>query len=525
MHRRLFRRFSAAACLATMLVAGGSATSAAVDFGTRQGTQWSPYLQWIVENPTFSGNAFDVQATVDFTHHPSGEKRRTEMFYMGGRSWAFRFTGTQLGTWSLVTSSEDQDLDGHTGKVVIAANSGAVPNGFLKNFGGKWGWEGTHKVFVPQLVMWDYIAGSNSPRAFHDRPTLVGQKIQEFLVEHGFNGFHVPVIGGRWFDLDAASDRVEPTMEEPDIRTFEALELLIAKTHAAGGMVHIWPWGDHSRGQTSRSLTGGMGGPIDLRLQRYIAARLGPLPGWSMGYGFDLDEWVTAKEVRSWHDSMHRHLGWSHFLGGRPVGPNQGTDHATDASWNQGLDYSSYEHHRPTYDVYLAALRATPDRPVMSEDRFRIRKGQYPKKDYTAELTRRGLYHSTMAGGVANIWGIHPDISPGSVYPNKGEIKTYSTFFDEKGRFLADMAPANQLSGDGDTRILRSQRTRSLVLYRENAAEIQIDLTGMPGPLPAVAVNTKEAYAEVQLGTLQPHTQRIKLPAVSDWVVAIGHYR
>ena len=518
-------RLSITACLIAVSAVGGPASSLAADLGTMQGTQWYPYLQWTVVNPTWSGNAFDVLATVEFTHHLSGDTRRMEMFFVGGESWAFRFTGTRLGMWSFVTSSEDEDLRGHTGKVMIAPNPRTDAHGFLKKFGSKWGWEATENVFVPQLVMWDYIAGNNNPRVFHNKPELVDRKIKQFIIDHGFNGFHIPVVGGRWFDLNAARDSVESTMNEPAPRTFEALELLIAKTHQAGGLVHIWPWGDHQRSQTSRSLTGGIGGVIDKRLQSYIAARLGPIPGWSMGYGFDLDEWVTASQVKAWRDSMHQHMGWCHFLGGRPVGPNHGTDHTSNALWNKGLDYSSYEHHRPTYEVYLAAVQAKPGQPVMSEDRFRIRTGRYPEKDYNEELTRRGLYHSTMAGGVANIWGIHPDISPGGVYPNKSQIKTYSVFFHDKGRFLADMVSVNQLSGDADTRILFSRSAQSFVLYRENTDAIQVDLTGMPVSLSTVAVDTKKAYSEIHLGDLQPIALTIKLPEFSDWVVAVGHFR
>lgn len=519
-HPRLLK---VVACLIAV-AAGGSASVTAADLGTKKGTQWSPYLQWTVTNPKWSGNAFDVPASVEFTRRPSGEKRRTEMFHVGGKSWEFRFTGTRAGTWSFVASSEDEDLRGHTGKVTVAPNPRADVHGFLKQFGSKWGWEGTENGFVPQLVMWDYIAGSNSPKAFHNKPKLVDRMIEQFIEEHGFNGFHVPVVGGRWFDLDATSDRVKSTMTDPDPRTFEALELLITRTHQAGGMVHIWPWGDNSRSQTPRSLKGGIGGAVDRRLQRYIAARLGPIPGWSMGYGFDLDEWVTASQVRAWRDSVHRHMGWSHFLGGRPVGPNHGTDHAGNATWNKRLDYSSYEHHRPTYEVYLAAAQAVADQPVMSEDRFRIRRGRYPKKDYSEELTRRGLYHSTMAGGVANIWGIHPDLGPGGVYPNKDQIKTYSVFFHDKGRFLPDMMPAGKLSADADTRVLLSRSAKSLVLYREAAAAIHVDLSGMGGALPGVAVDTTKAYSEIPLGAFQPKAQTIKLPAASDWVVAVGRF-
>jgi hypothetical protein len=208
--------------------------------------------------------------------------------------------------------------------------------------------------------MWDYIAGSNSPKAFHNKPRFVDRMIDRFLVGHGFNGFHLPVIGGRWFDLDATTDRAKPAMTDPDRRTFEALELLITRTH--------------------------------------------------------------------------------------------------------------------------------------------------------------------QAGGVANIWGIHPDLGPGGVYPNKDQIKTYSRFFHDKGRFLPDMTPAGKLSADADTRVLLSRRSRSLLLYRQAAREMRVDLTLMPAPQPAVAADTRKAYLEVQLGSLQPKAQTIKLPAVSDWAVAVGGF-
>ncbi len=517
-------RFSIFTCIIAISIFGDPSYLMAADLSTMQGTQWYPYLQWTIKNPTRKENAFDVLATVEFTHHLSGDTRRTEMFFVGGESWAFRFSGTRPGIWSFVTSSEDEDLGGHTGKVMIAPNPRTDAHGFLKKFGSKWAWEGTENAFVPQLVMWFYITGSNSPRVFHNKPELVGRKIKQFIIEHGFNGFHIPVIGGRWFDINCERDSVESSMNEPDPRTFEALELLITNTHRAGGLVHIWLWGDHQRSQTPKSLNGGIGGLIDKRLQLYIAARLGPIPGWSMGYGFDLDEWVTASQVKAWRNFMHQHMGWNHFLGGRPMGPNHGIEHSINVQWNKGLDYSSYEHHRPTYEVYLAAVQAMPDQPVMSEDRFRIRTGRYPKKDYNEELSRRGLYHSTMAGGVANIWGIHPDISPGGVYPKKNQIKTYSVFFYDKGRFLPDMVPANQLSDDSNTRILFSRNAQSLVLYRENTDTINVDLTGMAESLSAVAVDTRKAYSEIQLGDLQPVAQTIKLPRVSDWVVAAGNF-
>jgi len=161
---------------------------------------------------------------------------------------------------------------------------------------------------------------------------------------------------------------------------------------------------------------------------------------------------------------------------------------------------------------------------VLSEDRFRIRRSRYADKDYGPDLVRRGLYESTLAGGVGNIWGIDPALAPGGVFPNREEFRSYALFFGGQGRFLADMVPANHLSQDPATRVLLSPGADSLVAWGEEADELRLDLSGLSGPLPAVAVDTRRAYREIQLGVLPPVVQTLQLPSRSDWVVAIGRF-
>lgn len=302
----------------------------------RVGEQYRPFIEWSLDNPTHSGNPYDLVATATFVHGESLESRTTEMFYSGGDTWRFRFTGTQTGEWTFTTSSSDPDLNGHGGTVTIDPNPDPDAHGFVKKFGEKWGWQGTEEAFVPQLVMYD------NPVHYHDAPAKIDADVQTFLVEHGFNGFHTCVYC-RWFDIN--EDRYDSIdVPDPDPRTFEALELLITRTHAAGGLVHIWAWGDESRHMTP--IKWGKNESEDRRLQRYIAARLGPLPGWTMGYGFDCDEWVVEDDLLLWHEYMHQHFGWSHFLGARDRNPNQPSDPLTQIY--EGLDYSGYEHHRPS---------------------------------------------------------------------------------------------------------------------------------------------------------------------------------
>jgi PKD repeat protein len=471
----------------------------------RSGKVWEP-VEWSLENTTYSGNPFDLDATVTFTHTASGESRRTGIFYDGNNMWKFRFTGTRTGSWTFTTSSSDPDLNGKSGTVTVEPNPG-VP-GFMTKFGDKWGRLGLDEAFVPQYVMY------GGPTYFYNNPGRIDADIQTFLVEHGFTGFHVLVFC-RWFDINQPTNVNLPSDPNPDPRTFEALEMLITKVHEAGGVVHFWMWGDDERDQTP--VRWGKNGTVDKRLQRYIAARLGPLPGWSMSYGFDLDEWVVEDDLQEWHIYMQQHFGWSHFLGARDPGPNSPSE-----PFNQiyeGLDYSSYEQHKPDYNRYVETLEARPNKPSFSEDRFRMR-NEGRAKDYNMEETRRGLWHSTMAGGVANIWGnllSGGDIS--ASYPNPEQIRTYATFFED--RFRKDMFRCNTLT---DGVCLQQPDNAHFIFYKEDTDSIQLDLSGMAGVQAAVAVDTKNDYLEINLGTLNVSDQTWNAPYTSDWAIAVGDF-
>lgn len=146
----------------------------------------------------------------------------------------------------------------------------------------------------------------SGPHNYYNNPGRIDAEIQTFLVQHGFNGFHTPVYC-RWLNIEQTS--CSQNNADPDPRTFEALESLITRVYNAGGVVHIWVWSDNSNGGNPNSLPGGINGEVDRRLQRYIAARLGPIPGWTMGYGFDLWEWTNGNQLTTWHDYMQTHFG------------------------------------------------------------------------------------------------------------------------------------------------------------------------------------------------------------------------
>ena len=486
---RVFR--TCTLCLAALSVATSSCLGA-------EARLWEP-VDFELSNPAYQGNPFDVVAKATCIHEDTGQRIRQGLFFAGEGTWKLRFTGTRPGRWTITTASEDTDLAGFKTTVDVQPNPGA--GGFVTNLNGKWGRSGTGRAFVPQYVMY------TSPDVIAGRPQRIDRDIREFLVDHGFNGFHT-WVACRWFDINKTrSHEIDDPDPNPDFRTFEALELLIRKVYAAGGVTHIWAWGDEQRRMTPKRW--GLNGKIDKRLQRYICARLGPLPGWTMGYGWDLQEWVDRDELRTWHRYMHQHFGYPHLLGARAPKLTQIYD---------GLDYSSYQQHRPDYTIYVRAINQYPDKPTFLEDRFRVRKNVYPDKDYDFEMTRRGLWHSTMAGGAANIWGnlLDPrDDGMSHPYPNEHQIKTWSRFWSN--RFSKDMIPDNSLT-DG---VCLKDPGRLLVFYKENTSAIRMNLADIDIKR-IFAVDTCAEYREMPVTNPQSAPDQVfQVRHRSDWAVAV----
>jgi len=489
-------------CLAlTVALAVVGATSVATT--PRRATQWEP-TEWAVPDVAHDGNPFDVVASVTFEHAETGETRVTEMFALGGGEWRFRFTGTRPGRWTYRSESVVAALDGLSGVVDVAPNADGV--GFVTHVGSKWarqvGADARLEALAPQYVMYD------TPDLYHDDPGKIDDDIATFMVGHGFTGFHTYVFA-RWFDIHNERTQDMPDDVNPDPRTFDALELLIAKTHAAGGVTHLWAWGDESRRQTP--IRWGINGAVDKRLQRYIAARLGPLPGWTMGYGYDLWEWVDGDELAEWHAYMQSHMGWRHLLGARA------TKH-TLGQITEGLSYSAYEQHRPDYETYIRTIAARPAVPSFSEDRFRIRpNSRYPDKDYDEARSRRGLWRSAMAGGVANIWGNLDEDGRSMPYPHPEWFRCYATFFGD--RFTLDMEPAPSAADGGVA--MRSADGARYVFYVEEADSLSVDLSLMTGRGAVVVVDALERYTETGLGSVTAGKRTLRFGRVSDWAVAI----
>jgi len=302
--------------------------------------------------PVYECYEFEVKAenhSIVFVRHESGLTHKTIAFKEKGIS-KIRFTPNLGGYWIINNGR----------RVLIDSPRPHYAKGFVEALDGKWSRSAEHKPFIPQYIMYDKADIQNG--------------IQTFVKEHGFTGFHIT--------------NLRDFLKNP-----KYFETIIIETYRVGGVTHFWLWGDEQRKLTPNHFDG----DVEF-LYREIIARLGPIPGWTIGYGFDLFEWATPRELAGWHEYWYGLTSYKHLMGARGH-KNKYTDVAS-------LDYASWEWHRPVLGDYRNHIDRAKGKAVFSEDRFRIRNpSKYPEKDYSEELTLMGLWESFFSGGVANIWG------------------------------------------------------------------------------------------------------------------------
>lgn len=403
-------------------------------------------------------------AVVTITHE-SGIAHFSTVFRRGHANF-FRFTPSAQGEWN---STDGQSLK-------VDSPRPAYAHGFVINQSGKWARSATGQVFVPQYVMYD----GGDPAA----------AINEFVVGHGFTGLHIPNL--RHF-----------------ARFPEYFEEVVLKTYRAGGSTHFWIWGDEQRRLTPAHYPNAVddAGSVT-ELYELIAARLGPLPGWTVGFGFDLFEWLDEEDVDAYRDVMRQRTSYEHMLGARGFKNRYQTV-------IENADYASWEWHRPGYDDYLDHVERAGGIPAFSEDRFRIRDSiQHAAKDYDEALTVAGLWDSLLAGGVANIWGnAFDDGSFSQGYDSKESISRYRQFVDEY--FRVESQPVRSEAENAHCLVSLEK-----VLCRYANTD-RIDIGSHLRELPLISIELMDMESN-QTIFLQDYRTIIELPRQGDWILAIS---
>ncbi len=517
----------------------------AVDFGSTAGTVFQP-LDFSLTNASYSGNAFDVDAMATFTHSDPNHVITVGMYYNGGTEWKFRFTPTYPGTWTFTTASGDSDLNGSSGTVNVAADPNAL--GFIVGAG---------TMYARQVGTADNLKGQPYVIFMNERATNesinpgFGQNANiatfwttarrnDYIAQAKSVGCSAIFIHLNHQVFQAGVTRYDQhSSETPDLNTFAALETIINHAHSEGLAVHFWAWGDESRKWTPIGLPGGANGYVDKRMQRYMADRLGPLPNWTVGYGFDLFEWTDQAKVSEWANYITARSGYSHMLGARGL-PLVGPD-GTKATAPSNLMESYASHIRagqileaaPTggdnggpdsYDETLDNVLNDPNHPVLYEERHTYYRYwgtgylDWPTCDDVG--TRRLFWWWTMAGGAGGWIGFYPDY-PGAwdgPYAEANLLITHRTFWAD--RLSVGMAADNSLTSGGAVALAAGDLSE-IVFYAEDATSIVMNLGGAGLSWDAIAIDCELDYAEMDLGTVTASNQSWTAPYRSDWAISL----
>ena len=412
------------------------------------------WTDFTVEAPDAASGVdrWDVEGACTWTHEDSGAERTSLVWYSGEHdTYVYRFGASFEGRWTGVTSSPVEALDGLEFTVDVQPSSNPRRTGWSGQIPDEptaWarqhGPEGELAQRTPILIMMPSV------QRWHDDVSHMQSFVAEFNDNHGFNGGHISTIGRGWFEADSTGS-LEEAPETPDVRTFEALEAAAAEWSERGGWLHIWMWGKRPEGDFNY-LPGGHDGVHSQRINRYIAARLGPVPGWSMGIGWDVEFWTNETQIEWWLDDLIPQLGgWHHWLGVRysdsdigegvdPEPANRGQYLERGIRWNTlrpgDEQYAGWEHWRTeTSDSEIeAGVEVFSDRPMVSEDRFRRRDDAWPQKDMHDDDEILDEIPRWASRGVAAIYGrlIENSSDEGSdIWPNKAEIKSVIESLDE----------------------------------------------------------------------------------------------
>ncbi|MEM8758472.1 MAG: GC-type dockerin domain-anchored protein [Planctomycetota bacterium] len=527
-------RFACAVSLIVGLLVGAAPQHAAAQdpgaLGERVVEIYEVQQYW-VRIPPVGGNPFDVDGTVTFSGS-DGSEIETPMFYDGpddvGRSiYRFRFTGQKPGvTYQIETQSNVSGLDGHTGRLTTLPSSDPDGWGFVQAVGNRFAVErgpnGVLTGFLLNIVQTD-PAGSNSPfKHLHltdllDNPEGRTRQYARYARDHGFTAIYVLLTNHLL--TEGAFESADVTSDDPNIEVFRKLDRIVETAHEEGLHVHFWRWGDANRGWSPQQLPGGINGSVDRELTEYIGARLGPLPSWSIGYGFDLHEWVTPAQLESWRDRLVGSMGFPHVLSARSY-------RFSDAPWTMiGYSQGDTEMGRstdrePDYNELRSLFNSNSARPHLLEERNVLGRWGVDSDD-----TRMLMWRAAMAGGVGGWYGFFesdPAFTNDAGYTNQAALKTHADFW--RDRFQLDMQEDNDLTRGASQGqfALRSPSTNQIVVFGTNTSRVDLNLAGLSQPLEAVAVDTRLAYNEINLGSLSSNDQQWNAPYQSDWAISIN---
>ncbi len=266
------------------------------------------------------------------------------------------------------------------------------------------------------------------------------------------------------------------------------------------------------------------------RLMCYTTARLGPLPGWCMNFGFDTNELPNPESITSqWENYLNDRMGWNHMVCARgwknnafAINSYSGFSGSYELTTTRNGP-SGYEEIRNDVDSDISKPHLCEERNTYNRFKY-VEPGsgqepgdgpdQYGMGGFFGHFSVRFNSYGPFSQNCG--CGYHPDSL-------KCAFRCFRDFW-AKDRFMFDMAVDTGRVRNGTGYCLRTKDYKNFVFFVENDSRVEIDLGGMPGSRRVIVVDARNKYSEISKGSMSAGWRTIDFGYASDWAITVEDF-
>ncbi len=432
--------------------------SAAAEVG-----RWQRY-EVAFNNPSWSGNPFDLELVGIFTHVGTGRTVTQLGFYAGNNVWKIYFMPDELGAWSYVTASPDPELDGKSGSFDCVASD--LP-GKLVGDGNRWGMSSSGDYVSPIMIPTkEWFKGTSTADGIDDfmdwaDHTVGAMLIGTTLVYFGGPQPGVPYINGQ-------------EGETFNIPMWDRLNSHYDYLRDHGMGLYIMFYADDEDAPSKNGI--GPNSAEEMRLFRYAIARFSAYPIVIWDTGIDIGE-TRSNSWIDWFAGWFRiNDPWDHPVSSRTGGGSGGKFPAGATYYSDGFS---------TLPSNSAAINAWESRsvPTAYTDRWRE---DYTRGNFDRDGIRRAVWEVGLVGGPAIYVGGNENsgylgLTYGSDFKAAPDVGCREYFFRKKIDNFGKLMPTPNLVTTGGNTVLVADPGKEYVAYNFSGGNIGINLSGVNG--------------------------------------------
>lgn len=429
------------------------------------------------ENISWTSNPFDLDFTATFTHTSSGRELTQFGFYSGNNIWKIYFMPDEVGEWTYITNSSDDELDGLLG---IFNGVSSTLQGKLVSNGNKWQYSSGEGVFPITTSSLAYF-----------RTTELEDGLKEFIdwskMTMGANMIHFgqlfyfdpndPVIGGESalpFYASQQPDNFNFEMWDRQNKNFDYI-----RDQQMGQYLKFFS--DGRQKPDSGGIVANADGSIsaiEKRLFKYTIARLGAYPIVIWDTGIDISEFRSNIWIDNFTTWFQENDPWKHPVGSRSGGGSGGKNPDTADFYSDGeIKFPRFENFTETWS----------DRsiPTLMTDRFREDHG---RGNYNREKIRRAVWQAGLTGGTGLI--VSGNKNAGylggdyrSDFKAAPEVGFAAAFFRTKALDFKTLNPLPAIVDNRTYNWSAASPGQEIIVYMRvgNNGQVNVDLSGFAG--------------------------------------------